>query len=142
MPLPATADVQFVPGTGKLDVDNLYDPSGNPVTVLDIDLGFTLKGRLELPGWLSGTGVVRLAADEIGGQFDDTIGETTVNITGATTPTDPPVITYDWQIDVKYPTLPDETKMYQFGVVFAFQTPGGGHTDIAAFYDLGAYLVV
>jgi len=142
MALPVTADVQFLSGAGKLYVDNLIDPSGSPVTVLDIDQGFTLNGRLELPGWLSGRGVVRLAADEIGGQIDTTIGEVVVPITGATNPNDPPVITYPWSIPVSPTALPDEVKMYQFGVVFAFQTPAGGHTDIAAFYDLGAYLVV
>lgn len=50
MALPVSAPVQFVPGTGTLDVDQLVDPSGAPVSVLDIDLGFTVNGRLELPG--------------------------------------------------------------------------------------------
>src|SRR5919198_5445882 len=67
MAIPATADVQFIPGAGKLYVDSLVDPSGNPLNVLDIDVGFTVNGRLELPGWLSGLGLVRLSADEIGG---------------------------------------------------------------------------
>jgi len=142
MALPVQADVQFLPGSGKFDVDALIDPSNNPVTVLDIDLGFTLTGRVELPGWLSGRGVVRLSADEIGGPIDKTIGEAIVNITGSTSPTDPPTIVYPWSIAVASPALPDDSKMYQMGVVFVFQTPAGGHTDIGAFYDLGAYLVV
>ena len=140
--LPVSSDIQFVPGTGKLYVDALLDPSGNPITVLDIDAGFTFRGRVELPGFLSGKGVVRLAADEIGGQIDQTIGQQVLNITGATSPTDPPSKVYSWSITVKSPTLPDDSKMYQFGVVFIFQTPGGGHTDIGGFYDLGAFLVV
>lgn len=140
--LPVSADVQFLPGAGKLYVDALVDPSGNPLSVLDIDLGFTFKGRVELPGWLSGKGIVRLSADEIGGPLDKTIGQQTLSITGATSPTDPPSITYPWSITVKSPTLPDDSKMYQFGVVFIFQTTGGGHTDIGGFYDLGAFLVV
>jgi len=140
--LPVNADVQFLPGTGKLWVDRLIDPSGNPLTVLDIDAGFTVEGRLVLPGWLSGKGVVRLAADEIGGQIDKEIGHMDVPITGSTVPTDPPSKTYPWSITVRSPALPDESKMYQFGVVFIFQTLGGGHTDIGGFYDLGAFLVV
>ena len=140
--LPVSSDVQFVPGNGKLYVDALLDPSGNPITVLDIDAGFTFRGRVELPGFLSGKGVVRLAADEIGGPIDKTIGQQVLNITGATSPTDPPSKQYPWSITVKSPTLPDDSKMYQFGVVFLFQTPGGGHTDIGGFYDLGAFLVV
>jgi hypothetical protein len=140
--LPVTADVQFVPGTGKLYVDALVDPSGNPVTVLDIDAGFTFTGRVELPGWLTGRGVVRLSADEIGGPIDKAIGEQVLTITGSNSPNDPPSVTYPWSIDVKSPTLPDESKMYQIGVVFVLQTPAGGHTDIGGFYDLGAFLVV
>lgn len=142
MAIPATADVQFLPASGKLYIDTLTDPSGAPTNVLDIDLGFTLAGRLELPGWLSGKGVVRLSADEIGGPIDQTIGDATVTITGATSPTDPPAMVYPWSISVKSPTLPDESKMYQLAVVFLFQTPGGGHTDIGGAHDLGAYLVV
>jgi hypothetical protein len=142
MALPVTAPVQFVPAAGQLDVDTLTDPSGVPTNVLDIDVGFTVAGRLELPGWLSGRGIVRLVADEIGGPIDETIGDVLVNVTGATSPADPPSITYPWSITVTSPTLPDDSKMYQLGVIFVFQTPGGGHTDIGAFYDLGAFLVV
>lgn len=140
--LPVDADIQFLPGTGKLHIDQLLDPSGSPLTVLDIDDGFTFSGRVELPGWLSGRGVVRLAADQIGGPFDGTIGDQVLTITGSTSPTDPPSITYPWSIEVKSPALPDRSEMYQFGVVFVFQTPAGGHTDIGGFYDLGAFLVV
>ncbi|HEY8112909.1 MAG TPA: hypothetical protein VII16_08575 [Actinomycetes bacterium] len=142
MAIPATADVQFIPGSGKLYIDTLVDPSGNPTNVLDIDVGFTINGRLQLPGWLSGRGVVRLAADEIGGQIDKTIGEAIVSVTGATTPHDPPNIIYPWSISVKTPTLPDESKMYQLAIAFIFQTRGGGHTDIGGVYDLGSFLVV
>jgi hypothetical protein len=140
--LPVKADIQFIPAKGALHIVRLIDPSGDPVTVLDIDKGFTLIGYLLLPGWLSGKGVVRLAADEIGGKFDGTIGEAKVDIKGATTPNDPPNIRYDWKIHVISPALPDVSAMYQFGVIFAFLTPGGGHTDIGGFFDLGAFLVV
>jgi hypothetical protein len=54
----------------------------------------------------------------------------------------PPNISYPWSISVISPTLADESKMYQLGLVFLFQTPSGGHTDIGGFYDLGAFLVV
>jgi hypothetical protein len=142
MAIPATADIQFIPGSGKLHIDSLADPSGDPVTVLDIDVGFTLSGRVELPGWLSGRGVVRLSADEIGGPIDKEIGHADLVITGSTSPTDPPNVSYPWSISVISPTLPDESKMYQLGLVFLLQTPSGGHTDIGGFYDLGAFLVV
>ncbi len=140
--LPDTAEVQFLPGTGKLHIDQLIDPSGAPITVLDIDETFTFVGRLELPGWLSGKGIVRLTADEIGGPIDKEIGHADIAITGATSPTDPPSKIYPFRITVGKPTLPDESKMYHFGLIFLFQTQAGGHTDIGAFYDLGAFLVV
>jgi hypothetical protein len=140
---PITADIQLVsPSGAKLEIDQPIDPSGAPLTVLDIDLGFTFKGYVELPGWLSGKGVVRLSADEIGGPFDGTIGEDRFDITGSTSPHDPPNVKYYWKITVTEPALPDESKMYQFGVVFVFQTAAGGHTDIGGFIDLGAFLVV
>jgi len=142
MNFPVSADVQFIPGTGKLFIDSLVDPSGNPVNVLDIDVGFTVNGHLELPGWLTGNGVVRLSADEIGGPIDKEIGHADIPITGSDSPNDPPTLTYYWSITVQSPTLPDESKMYQFGVVFVLQTLKGGHTDIGGFFDLGAFLVV
>ena len=140
--LPDSAGIQFLPATGKLYVDNLIDPSGAPLTVLDIDAGFTVNGHLELPGWFVGKGVVRFLADELGGQIDKEIGHADVQITGSTMPNDPPSKVYPWSITVRYPTLPDESKMYRLGLVFILQTPGGGHTDIGGFYDLGAFLVV
>jgi hypothetical protein len=139
---PVSDAIQFIPGSGKFVVEKFVDPSGAPVDVLDIDVGFTVSGRIELPGWLSGKGVVRLAADQLGGPFDGTIGQVGVNITGATSPSDPPVMSYPWSITVKSPALPDRDEMYRLGVLFAFQTPSGGHTDIAGFYDLGTVLVV
>jgi hypothetical protein len=139
---PVSGDIQFAPASGTLFVDDLIDPSGKPTTVLDIDAGFTIKGRVVLPGWLSGRGLVRITADEKGGPIDKTIGQQLITIPGATTPNDPPAITYRFQILVKSPTLPDESKMYDLGVVFVFQTAAGGHTDIGGFYDLGAFLVV
>ncbi len=142
MTLPVNVPIQFIPATGTFRVESLIDPSGAPVTVLDIDLGFTLTGWFELPGWLSGKGVVSLAADQIGGPIDKVIGDVVVPIPGSNSPNDPPLIRYPWSIHVKAPTLPDVSYMYQFGVMFAFQTLGGGHTDIGGFYDLGAFLVV
>ena len=145
MPIPDVAQVQFAPAGGKFYLDSIVDPSGVPSTVLDIDIGFTVKGRVELPGWLSGKGLVRLFADEIGGQIDKEIGRATPNITGSSSPTDPPTVVYPWQITVASPTLPDPSpgsSLYQLGLSFVLQSAAGGHTDIGAFFDLGAYLIV
>ncbi|HZC73889.1 MAG TPA: hypothetical protein VE442_24590 [Jatrophihabitans sp.] len=141
-PLPASDAIQFVPAKGTFVVEKFVDPSGVPIDVVDIDDGFTVSGHVELPGWLSGKGVVRLAADQIGGPFDATIGQQTLPIPGSSSPTDPKVMKYPWSITVKSPTLPDRDEMYKLGVLFAFQTLAGGHTDIGGFYDLGSILVV
>jgi hypothetical protein len=140
---PVSADVPVLPGKGTLYIDTLTDTAGNAVTaVIDIDVGFKVTGHLELPGSLSGKGVVRLAADEIGGPFNQVVGEAQFAVTGASTPNDPPVMRYDWSITVQSPTIPDESEMYHFGLVFLLQTLAGGHTDIGGFYDLGPILVV
>ena len=140
---PATAPVQLAPpGGATLEVDQPIDPSGAPLTVLDIDLGFTFQGFVELPGWLSGKGVVRLSADEHGGPIDKIIGEAKFDIRGSSSPHDPPSVKYPWRIRVTSPTLPDESKTYTFVVVFEFRTDAGGHTDIGGFIDLGTFLVV
>lgn len=141
-PPPAvSAELQFSPQGGKLFIDRIIDPSGKPLDVFDKTVGFTVEGHLELPGWLSGKGVVRLVADQIGGQFDGEIGRADLAIPGSTTQTDPLVMTYPWSIKVMPPALP-ESEMYQLGVIFIFKTVAGGHTDIGAFYDLGAFLLV
>ena len=58
---PASTPIQFgPPPAGTFDLDTFVDPSGNPVNVIDIDLGVTLTGRVTLPGDVTGTGHVRL----------------------------------------------------------------------------------
>ncbi len=142
MTLPANAPVQFIPGTGTFDVDTLVDAAGTANKTLDIDAGFTVTGRLELPGSISGKGLIRLAGDEIGGPYDGVLGEVIVPITGASLPTDPPSMLYSWSIAVPGNALPDASSMFHLAVLFALQTNAGGHTDVGAFYDLGVYLVV
>jgi hypothetical protein len=132
------ADVQFASPYGKLFIDKIADPTGRPLDVFDADVGITVGGRVELPGWLVGQGVVKLYADEIGGQTDKEIGSATFTIAGGPTPG--PVM-YTWMIPVDLMPLTQD-KMYRFGLVFVFQTPSGGHTEIAAFYDLETFLVV
>jgi hypothetical protein len=130
--------VQFASPYGKLFIDKISDPTGRPLDVFDADVGITVEGRVELPGWLVGQGVVKLYADEIGGQIDTEIGSTLFAIAGGPTPSP---VTYGWTFPADLTSL-DQDKMYRFGLVFVFQTPGGGHTEIAAFYDLETYLVV
>ena len=66
----------------------------------------------------------------------------TVPITGATSPTDPPQKEYAWSMLVTVPDLPDESKAYHFALTFVVTNPTNSHTDIAAIFDLGDYMVV
>ena len=143
MAIPATTPVQFgPPPTGTFFVDTFVDPSGSPINVIDIDLGATLTGRVTLPGDVTGNGHVRLAGDEIGGPFDDTVKEVLINLTGNPSPNDPAPITYNWTLTFKSPDLPDVSKAYHFALTFVVTNPGQGHTDIGAIFDLGDFLVV
>jgi hypothetical protein len=141
--IPESTPIQFgPPPTGTFYLDSLVDPSGNPVNVIDIDLGVTLTGRVTLPGDVTGTGLVRLAATEIGGPFNGIVKTATVALTGATSPNDPPAKEYSWTMLVQVPDLPDESKAYHFALTFVVTNPANSHTDIAAIFDLGDYMVV
>jgi hypothetical protein len=139
------ASIQFVNLNGQFDAAVL-DPSGNPQNVIDIDLTFTVSGSIQLPNFLTGTGVVVVYADELGGPFDGSIGSQNVNLTGVSLPTDPPgLVTYPWSITVGPPTLPDpspNSSIYQLAVSFAYQNPAGNHTDIGAVIDLGLFFII
>ena len=140
---PATTPVQFgPPPKGTFVVDKLVDPSGDPVDVIDIDLGATLSGTVTLPGDLTGTGTVRLVAREIGGPFNGTVKSVSINLTGNPSPNDPKPIKYGWSLTFKSPDLPDESKTYDMALTFVVTNPGHGHTDIGAIVDLGKILVV
>jgi hypothetical protein len=132
------ADVQFAAATGKLFIDRITDPSGTPLDVFDADQGVTFDGHLELPGWLSGDGVITLYADEVGGPEDKAVHTLNVPIDGGPKP-DPTI--YPWTFTVNPIPLPED-RMYKFGLVFVLKSKVGGHTEIGAFFDLGVYLVV
>lgn len=141
--IPTTTPVQFgPPPSGTFYIDTFVDPSGAPINVIDIDLGATLAGRVTLPGDLTGTGHVRLAADEIGGPFDGTVKQVDIALTGNPGAGDPTPVTYNWTLAFKSPDLPDVSKAYHFALTFVVTNPGQGHTDIAAIVDLGDFMVV
>ena len=82
------AQIQF-PSTLNADfeVDQVTDPNGAPANVLDLDLGFAVKGHIDFPNWLSGTGNVSIYADQRGGGYNQKILSTDITITA--NPTDP-----------------------------------------------------
>lgn len=141
--IPTSTPVQFgPPPKGTFYVDTFVDPSGDPVNVIDIDLGATFNGRLSLPGDLTGVGHVRLAGNEIGGSFNGIVKDVVVPLTGVAGASDAKPIEYKWSLQVKSPDLPDASKAYHFALTFVATNPGAGHTDIAAIVDLGDFMVV
>jgi len=143
------AQIQF-PGmvSADFEVDQVTDPNGAPSTVLDLDLGFEVKGHIDFPNWLAGTGNVSIYADQRGGGYNQKILSTNITITA--NPTDPTSVTnYPWT--VKYPTdlpfdstplsdpsPPPGSTVYDLTAVFTFN---GVLSDVAAFVDMGSYMI-
>lgn len=139
-----------LPGAQNADyqVDQITTPRGTRAEVLDVDLGFAVSGHIDFPNWLTGTGNVSIYADQRGGGYDQKILSTDITITSS--PTDPTGITrYDWA--VTYPAdlpsgstpLPDPSlapgsMVYSLIAVFTFN---GGFSDVAAFVEMGPFMI-
>jgi hypothetical protein len=141
MAFPLTGDIQLVPGgPAQLFVDSVSDPGGAPSNVLDVDLGFTVKGRVTLPNSFTGTGQVCIYADELGGKIDQSLNPC-ANITVTADTAEPKLKTYDWTIDFPGNVLPDPSvgsQLYHLAAIFTFN---GQLSDIAGFVDMGLYLI-
>jgi len=141
--LPGTGEIPVdSPPKGTLHVDQLVDHGNNTVTRIHRETAYAVVGKVELPGLLSGRGVLTLSANEIGGAFEGQIGQTVIPIAGSPTPGDPPSMSYNYRIDLPAATFPEVAKEYFLTLVFAYVTGAGGHTDIIGSYDLGTVLVV
>lgn len=142
MSFPVINQVQFNAASGEFEVDEVTDPNGGPAEVLDTDLGFDIKGKLRLPNWLVGTGTITVYAHEIGGTFNQSIGETTVTLVRPSPPAEPEQTEYPWQVTVAPNTLPDpqpnESQIYELVVQFVYLDQ---LTDIGGFVDLGKYMI-
>lgn len=141
MPVPGQGPIQFVPTNGAiLYVDAVTDPGGAPADVLDVDLGFTVTGRVVLPNWLDGKGTVTIYADELGGPLDRAlVPNTTVPLIPSQT--EPSAKPYDWSIPFPPNVLPDPSpgsQIYQLAAKFMYE---GQATDIAGFVLMGYYLI-
>jgi hypothetical protein len=143
MPIPGSSDIQFVPpGQAKFSVDSVTDPGGAPADVLDVDLGFVGSGTVTLPNWLNGKGQVCVYADELGGPIDKRL-QPCAQFDITASPGEPKLKTYHWRIAFpgNPPVLPDPSsgsQLYRLAAVFLF---GDQSTDIAAFVEMGAYLI-
>jgi len=139
--VPVTGPIQFVPpGSTFLTVDSVTDPGGAPADVLDVDLGFTVTGRVVLPNWLAGTATVSIWADEQGGPIDKELSPSaTITLVPSNTEPNPKV--YPWTISFAGNVLPDPSagsQIYRLLAKFMYQ---GQATDIAGFADMGLYLI-
>jgi hypothetical protein len=134
---------------GTQNADFLVDlVTGAPAQIIDLDQGFAVKGHIDFPNWLSGTGNVSVYADQRGGGYDQKILSKDLAITA--NPTDPTGTTrYDWTLT--YPTdLPSGSlkltdpppspgsTVYSLTAVFTFN---GVLSDVAAFVDMGTYMI-
>ncbi len=141
MTFPLTGQIQLIPGgPANLYVDSVSDPNGPPTTVLDVDQGFTVKGRVTLPNSFTGTGQVCIYADELGGTIDQRLTPC-ADITVTADPAEPALKTYDWTIDFAGNVLPDPSpgsQLYHLAAIFTFD---GQLSDIAGFVDMGLYLI-
>ena len=141
MTVPVTGTIQFMPPGGVfLTVDSISDPGGAPADVLDVDLGFTVKGTVVLPNWLAGTGTVTIYADEQGGPIDKAL-QPSATITLAPSNTEPNPKTYAWTIAFGGNVLPDPSSGSQIYRLLAKFMYEGQATDIAGFVVMGDYLV-
>ena len=142
MSVPSSSPIQLVPpGAAEFSVDTITDPGGAPASVIDVDLGFVISGKVKLPNWMTGTGHVAIYADELGGPIDKKIGEVDFAITASVG--EPSLKTYNWKINFpgSPPVLPDPStgsQLYRLAAIFTF---GDQSTDIAAFVEMGLYLV-
>jgi hypothetical protein len=141
MTFPLTGDIQLVPaGPAQLFVDSVSDPGGAPSRVLDVDLGFTVTGRVTLPNSFTGTGQVCIYADELGGPLDRALNPCTTFAVTAD-PAEPKLKPYDWTITFPGNVLPDPStgsQLYHLAAIFTFDSQA---SDIAGFVDMGLYLI-
>lgn len=149
MSVPGSSQIQF-PSVLSADfaVDQVTDPGGAPADVLDLDLGFAVKGHIDFPNWLGGTGNVSVYADQLGGGYNQKILSKDITITA--NPTDPagttPIpwtLTYpadrpSSSIPLSDPSPPPGSMVYNLVAVFIFN---GVPSDIAAFVEMGNYMI-
>ena len=141
MPVPVKGPIQFVPPGGVyLTVDDITDPGGDPVEVIDVDLGFTVSGTVVLPNWLAGTGTVCIYADEQGGPIDMAL-DPCFTLTIVSEKAEPKAKVYPWKIDFPGTVLPDPhpgSQIYRLLAKFMYEDQA---TDIAGFVVMGDYLI-
>jgi hypothetical protein len=149
MSVPGSNQVQF-PSilSASFDVNQVTDPNGAPSDVLDLDLGFAVNGDIVFPNWLGGAGNVSVYADQLGGGYSQKILSKDITITAnpsdpSGTTTTPWTLTYPADLPpsstaLSDPSPPPSSMVYNLVAVFTFN---GVPTDIAAFVEMGTYMI-
>jgi hypothetical protein len=121
-----------------LHVESMTNPDGPVDRTVDSNVGFTVGGKVELPAWLNGTGIVSLNASKIEGTSSEVVGQSTISIGGQSASDDD--VTYNWEIPVTggFSEGPD---LYRLNVTFTVDAPSESGTDIASTLDLGIFEV-
>ena len=151
MSVPGSNQIQFPSiSTSTFSVDVVTDPNNAPADVLDLDLGFTVEGHIDFPNPLSGTANVAVYADQLGGGYSQKILSKDITINA--NPSDPSAtqlipwtLTYPTDLPATSqplsdpsPPPPSGSMVYNLVAVFTFN---GVPTDIAAFVEMGTYMI-
>ena len=139
MAVPGSNQIQLAPaGLPKLYVDGITDPNGAPANVIDVDQGFKITGRVTMPNWMTGKGHVAIYADELGGHFDQKIGQDDFDITASVG--EPKLKEYKWEVSfpananpLPRPDPSPGSQLYRLAAVFTF---GDQSSDIAGFVEM------
>lgn len=135
------ADIQFFPVTAAgTFTASVVDNNGNPATILEAKLNFTVKGDITINAGdaITGTATITVYADQLGGPIDKAIGTpATVNINGDGT--------FPWTVTVPGSTLPDApaggSNVYRLAAVFTMANSAGKPTETSSFVDLGTFRI-
>ena len=141
MPVTATLQYSPVPSAGSITAD-VIDNNGNPSSVIDANLDFTVKGALTVSagGMLDGKFKLTLLGDEHGGQFDAAVISADVDITGDGS--------FPYVITIPANTLPRPAvvggarprQVMSLYLLVTYVTAGGADTDLTAIAELGTFL--
>lgn len=125
----------------QLSVDSVTNPNGTPLDVLDLDLGFVIRGKVTAPNVLTGSGEVRVYAQQRGGPVDRSIGSDSLTFAHSAPPGELGTKDYLWSVVIPphSDVLPEPqgSTVYEITVVFTHdQLP-----DIVKFVQMGSYMV-
>jgi hypothetical protein len=131
------------PSTGvRVSVDSITYPDGTPLDVLDLDRGSIIIGKVTLPNSLTGSGQVRVYAQQIGGP-PQLIGSDSLTFAPSAPPGEPGTSDHPWSVVVPAHSSvlpapePGPSVMYNVLAVFTHDQ----RTDIEIAVEKGPYQI-